>query len=396
MVCALRSQRMAALAGLLTRSHTVADDFGHEKLAVQHIHREFREADEANLIDEIDMHVFGLRPMTDPLHLVCCNACKKPIKASQYVIHAELCNSLNCSEEIGLELDGGTGNKKPPRKDRKKLLAVNSNQITTVIDRGKFEILDASDISAPELCLEAPPTEGKNDAVIVDVLGTGRSSNCLGNATSRPKKRAKMSKADGPQPLLHLQPANGDISQEALLCGEDTRRSTTGVEKTSSQAIMDQIPRQLSECYTLNKDVPVPLATKVYYSQRNQRLRSAVRYMYSETSNECHSNEFTSAKICQPNADRILTSSPNSYCSDQFTDYQQDKEVDNCLYSAHKQDKILSQSSELNCKSGGFPPDMNISDQFPVNNVLGPQTTLGKMTSNYFSNSYSFADSSCN
>lgn len=127
MVCALRSQRMAALAGLLTRSHTVADDFGHEKLAVQHIHREFREADEANLIDEIDMHVFGLRPMTDPLHLVCCNACKKPIKASQYVIHAELCNSLNCSEEIGLELDGGTGNKKPPRKDRKKLLAVNSS-----------------------------------------------------------------------------------------------------------------------------------------------------------------------------------------------------------------------------------------------------------------------------
>lgn len=244
--------------------------------------------------------------------------------------------------------------------------------------------------------MEAPPTEGKNDAVIVDVLGTGRSSNCLGNATSRPKKRAKMSKADGPQPLLHLQPANGDISQEALLCGEDTRRSTTGVEKTSSQAIMDQIPRQLSECYTLNKDVPVPLATKVYYSQRNQRLRSAVRYMYSETSNERHSNEFTSAKICQPNADRILTSSPNSYCSDQFTDYQQDKEVDNCLYSAHKQDKILSQSSELNCKSGGFPPDMNISDQFPVNNVLGPQTTLGKMTSNYFSNSYSFADSSCN
>ena len=31
-----------------------ADDFGHEKLAVQqYIHREFREADEANLIDEI-------------------------------------------------------------------------------------------------------------------------------------------------------------------------------------------------------------------------------------------------------------------------------------------------------------------------------------------------------
>ena len=73
------------------------------------------------------------------------------------------------------------------------------------------------------------------------------------------------------------------------------------------------------------------------------------------------------------------------------------QEAGNCLYSAHKQDKILSQSSESNsCKSGGLPPNMNISDQFPVNNVLGPQTTLGKMTSNYLSNSYSFADSSCN
>lgn len=48
---------------------TASEESGHHKLAAQYIQRELREADEANLIDEEDMHVFGLRPLTDPLHL---------------------------------------------------------------------------------------------------------------------------------------------------------------------------------------------------------------------------------------------------------------------------------------------------------------------------------------
>ncbi|MED6106689.1 hypothetical protein PIB30_006633 [Stylosanthes scabra] len=35
-----------------------------------------------------DMHVYGQSPMIDLLQLVCCNFCKKPIKDSQYAIHA--------------------------------------------------------------------------------------------------------------------------------------------------------------------------------------------------------------------------------------------------------------------------------------------------------------------
>lgn len=101
---------------------TASEEAGHHKLAAQYIQRELREADEANLIDEEDMHVFGLRPLTDPLHLVCCNACKKPIKASQYVAHSELCKSLISAEEIALEVNDGTVHKKRPRKERKKSL----------------------------------------------------------------------------------------------------------------------------------------------------------------------------------------------------------------------------------------------------------------------------------
>lgn len=37
------------------------------------------------------------------------------------LIFAERCRTLNFSKDIILELDGGTGHKKPPRKGKKKL-----------------------------------------------------------------------------------------------------------------------------------------------------------------------------------------------------------------------------------------------------------------------------------
>ncbi|KAL3505790.1 hypothetical protein ACH5RR_031172 [Cinchona calisaya] len=397
MVCTLRSQRMAALERLVTNSQTIADDFGHQKLAAEYIYRELREADEANLIDEKDMHVFDLRPMTDPLHLVCCNACRKPIKASQYAIHAELCSSLTCTEEISLELEGGTVLKKPPRKGKKKFLAVNSNQITTKGDRDKIEILDASDVSAPESHLEASPDEAKYGPAVCDGLGIDpRNTNCLGKAASRPRKRSKMSKVDAPPSILdHFEAASVVIAKEPLPCREHPRRSTTGNGKNSNQVVTHQIPRQPHEFYILNKDVPAPVATKVYYSQRNRRLRSALSHLYYNTSIKEHSSQFVSGKVFQPNADQTLTPSPNSFSSDQVIEHLQDKDIENSLHSVHKPDQILAQSSALYpCRSGGCPPTTNTPNQFPVNYVIGPHTSLGKMTSNYFSNSYSFADSS--
>ncbi|XP_039020834.1 uncharacterized protein LOC120152749 [Hibiscus syriacus] len=103
MVCSLGSSRMAVMARILEAgsiSPSIKEDVVNQKLAAQYIYRELRGADVANLLDEEDMHVFGLKPMTDPLNLVCCNACKKPVKASQYAAHAELCRSLKITEEI--------------------------------------------------------------------------------------------------------------------------------------------------------------------------------------------------------------------------------------------------------------------------------------------------------
>ncbi|EPS61501.1 hypothetical protein M569_13295, partial [Genlisea aurea] len=91
----------------------------HHKFAAQHRTREFQEADEVNLLNEEDMHIFGLRPMADPLELVCCNACRKPIKASQYAAHSELCKSFSSGLEVNLEHLSPAVDKKPPRKERK-------------------------------------------------------------------------------------------------------------------------------------------------------------------------------------------------------------------------------------------------------------------------------------
>ncbi|PWA43716.1 hypothetical protein CTI12_AA422870 [Artemisia annua] len=98
MVCSLGSGQMTTLLEGRNTSQIMADDVGRWKLAAQYIQRELIEADEVNLLDEEDMHVFGLRPMMDPLILVCCNSCKKPVKVSQYATHEApylICVELN-------------------------------------------------------------------------------------------------------------------------------------------------------------------------------------------------------------------------------------------------------------------------------------------------------------
>ncbi|XP_020101645.1 uncharacterized protein LOC109719403 isoform X3 [Ananas comosus] len=122
MVCMLGHGRMATMVRLLTIencSDITPEEMTREKIAAQIIHKEFLEADDANLLEEEDMHVFDCRPLTDPLHLVRCNACKKPIKESQYAAHAERCRSFSSNRDSVVELDGDSGHKKPLRKGRK-------------------------------------------------------------------------------------------------------------------------------------------------------------------------------------------------------------------------------------------------------------------------------------
>ncbi|CAK9159758.1 unnamed protein product [Ilex paraguariensis] len=60
-----------------------------------------------------------------------------------------------------------------------------------------------------------------------------------------------------------------------------------------------------------------------------------------------------------------------------------------------KLNRILAQSSAIYLgKSGGCLAATNFSNQFPLNNILGPHTSVGMMRTNNLSKLYSFAGKS--
>ncbi|KAA8548523.1 hypothetical protein F0562_000210 [Nyssa sinensis] len=392
-----------------------AEEVGHQKLTAQYIQRELREADEANLLDEEDMHVFDLKPMTDPLHLVCCNACKKPVKASQYASHAELCRSLNSAEEAISELDGGTGHKKPPRKERKKLLTAYPNLATSVGEQERVESIDAEDGAASESHLDEQvqmtsfvSIETKRNSSFVDVAlimdGSGPgNTDYSAVAMPPPTKRSKLIAAEAIPISDPLGTASGVTrsfcitTQEALTCTEFPKGSSTGSEKTCDHAVEYQKARHVHEYCLLTKDVPVPLATKMFYSQRNHRLRSALSHLYYESLNREHCVDLVNTKVLQGNTIPFQTSSAKNFSREQIGEKQNKKQRDKCsLPSVQNPDQILAQSSEVYLgKSGVCPPAMNFSNQVPVNGVLRPHTVpVGMKRSNYVSKPYTFAGNS--
>ncbi|KAG8370054.1 hypothetical protein BUALT_Bualt14G0077700 [Buddleja alternifolia] len=350
MVHSIGIGRMATLARLLDAgsvSQNVTEEVGYQKLASEYIRRQLQDADEANLLDEADMHIFGLRPMTDPLDLVCCNACKKPIRASKYTAHAELCKSLR--EELILELDSPAVNKKPPRKERKKLPIARTNKATPLGEPKYFKPLASDYISASESYMNeqnhmTPFAEAKQNRHLDathKMNGSGvspYSTDCSGDVTLHSPKPPKRTAAENP--------------------------SNPGTKNLCTSG--EVLPY-----------APAPLASKIYYSQRNHNLRRAIRHMFYEEWKES-STEVSKLEALQVNAVPTQTPSPSIFHQEQVANQQRDDQV------LH----LPQTSSNFHVdKSGGFVPSMNVASHLPVNNTLGPH---------YMSNSYSFAGKSGN
>ncbi|KAG6757066.1 hypothetical protein POTOM_037367 [Populus tomentosa] len=361
MVCSIGNGRMAVMARLLAAgsllqnnaggisfafsfpievssihvsSNVFAEEVSQQKLATQYICRELHEADEPNLLDEEDMHVFGLMPMTDPLDLVCCNACKKPVKASQYAAHAD--------------------------------------QATPVVGQESSEYIVADDTVASESQLDRPPRmpssfslDTKRNSATVDVA-----SMIVGKAVS--PENTDYSAGVMPPPTKRYK----FISTEHRLQSDDPE-TASGLTKVTSTVDPSTY-------------IPAPLATKVYYSQRNTRLRSAVAYLYHATSAE--GLNMVNSELSQESIMQLLASSQKGSLDAQTNDLINEKGDP----SVHQPDEILAQSSEM-ClnNSGGCPPLTNFSNQFPVDNILRPQTaSVGMLRSKYLSKPYSFAGNS--
>ncbi|KAL6185923.1 hypothetical protein ACLB2K_042045 [Fragaria x ananassa] len=347
MVCSVESGRMAVMARLLAGGsvlQSLAEDVPHQKFAV---YRDLIEANDANLLDEEDMHVFDLEPMTDTLLLVCCNACKKPVKASQYAAHSVLCRSLNSTKETNLEVGAAIEQKKPPRKEKKKLLTAYAHQSTSVRELERSESADDVAVSQPQLDGKIGMnsfcgTGGKGNSASVDTTnmmdGSGVSPENTSYSTSLlhpPTKRFKMIAGEQPQP-----PLSDDLGATSIVS-----------ELRSAQETCPYCP--------------VPLATKVYYSQRSNRLRTALCHLYSEA-------VVSNKELCTVMRDT------------------------QSLPSIQTPDQILSQTSEA-CldKSIGSVPAGDLSNQFPVDNVPRPQAAgVGLTRSKLLSKPYSFAGSS--
>ncbi|XP_073312333.1 uncharacterized protein [Primulina huaijiensis] len=354
MVCPLGGGRMAALVRLHAAgsvSQNVKEEAGKRKLAAQYIQRELCEADEANLLDEEDMIIFGLRPTTDPLDLVCCNACKKPIKASQYTIHAELCKSLISRAQIVPEFESLAVNKKPPRKERKKMVIAHNHQATSQRERKKFVSVNSESIAGTVSYLD----EQVQVTQLAEANGNMQvsGSHCINGSSVGPYNMNC--------------PENVALHSSKPLKGETAKAPSNPSTKKFYSTTAGVVPY-----------VPAPLATKVYYSQRSLYLRRAMRLMYYEESNKECSSEYLSPEILPVNA-------VSNSCHEPAVNQQRENHM---LHLAQEPDQIALKSPEMHLgKSEGFVPAMNVSSQLPVNNTLGPH---------YMPKSYSFTGKSGN
>ncbi|XVE82048.1 hypothetical protein DITRI_Ditri15bG0115300 [Diplodiscus trichospermus] len=384
MVCSLGSDRMAVMARLLEAgsiSLNIQEEVGNKKLAAQYIYRELRGADEANLLDEEDMRVFGLKPMADPLNLVCCNACKKPVMASQYAAHAELCGLLKTTEETILELDGSAGHRKPPRKERKKSLAAYANQSTPVGEPEKSEIIDANDTTASESRMDGQigmtsclTMDAKRNSTCADtayvIYGSGVIPQNIDHSTSVVLPSTKRFKL---------------VAGERLLLPNDPKIASARDPLTGTVS-GDETPndRHAHEHCLLTEDLPIPLSTKMYYSQRNSRLRLALSHQYFVTSTKELCGDMISQQA-SPQSVMLLPASSQGICHLE----QQES-------SMPQPDQVVAQSSEV-ClsKSGGCLPSDEFSSHHPIDNIPRPQAASVELTrSKYISSPYTFASSS--
>uniref|UniRef100_A0A1D1XPF6 Ataxin-7-like protein 1 n=1 Tax=Anthurium amnicola TaxID=1678845 RepID=A0A1D1XPF6_9ARAE len=338
MVCTLGRGYMAAMVRLLGNGNYLeasADETCHEKLAAQTILREFNEADEANLLEEEDMHVFDSRPLVDPLHLVCCNACKKPVKASQYASHAERCRLINSTENVNVEFDGGNSHKKPPRKGRKKLQATHDNQGSTIGEQEKSEFL-----------------EGYEDAV---------SESNINDQTGTVSSFSRETKGGLHKQVIAVKSAFIEHQRD----GQNLEHG--------------RLPRYLLS------DIPAPLATKIYHLRGNHRLRSALGHIYIEAIARDQPSD-PRKNLVQDGP--MVSEAPK-------VDISQAKKDAYPASAMANPDQILAQSLEV-ClgTSGGYPPSMGFLNQlsdgsFPRPGLPVGGASVGVMRARYHPVAYS-------
>ncbi|KAG9457572.1 hypothetical protein H6P81_002080 [Aristolochia fimbriata] len=371
---------MVRLLAVGSYPETRTDEADHEKIAAQAIYRDLLEADEPNLLEEEDMHVFDCKPLTDPLHLVCCNACKKPIKDSQYASHAARCRSLNYAGEIGLGLDGGTGHKKPPRKGRKKMQTAHENQGTTLGEQERSESIDGDNETAAS-------ESNMDDHGIACSLSRDSKRNSSASRTSTPIDVSQ----GGDGPII-----SGSTNHSAgAMSSSKKRNKLLGVEPLPQLSCIDRLCGVVTEaapsCQETRNCSPLPLATKMYHSKRN-RLRTAIGHLYNEALAKELGFDYLGTAHGSSTFSSLSVPADNLLHGSRKDDTDPNKSDADQIPVPRKPDQILAQSSEL-ClgTSRGYPAAaVGFSNQFQAADAA----SKGAMKTRYLPTTYSFPGNS--
>ncbi|KAL2341172.1 hypothetical protein Fmac_009112 [Flemingia macrophylla] len=410
MVCSPGSGRMEVMARLLaapTSSHTVPDDFAVQRLAAAYICRELREADDANLLHEEDMHVYGESPMTDTLQLVCCNICKKPIKDSQFAAHAELCRSLKLTEHARLEQDGSTGNRKPLRKEKKKSAISCAHQASAVGEQRRSESMDNIDSALSQSHLNSQirvtpfSNEVKGHSTCVDAAsmmdGTGINPGNRDHPASVMQPPTKRHKLVANTQLPVLESHGMEYAETKTVSFTDGVACKDLLERTISEhgdrnhKTLGQVLVQHQHIMKNDFPAPAPLATKIYYSQRTNRLRAKIRHLYFQGFNEQLCSDVVCPKSSHTEMVVFQDSSPRNPSFDQMDNLHESR------LPAQNSDDILAKSSEICLLKAGGLPSSGLSNQFLLDNVSRSAAThVGLTRSNFLPASYSFASNTGN
>ncbi|KAL3688903.1 hypothetical protein R1sor_015212 [Riccia sorocarpa] len=305
--------RMASMERLLVGGivELSAEEVARENEAVKSVHREMNEADEFNLLEEEDMHVFDREPLADRLPLVSCNTCKKPIKASHFSAHADRCRSLTASEDTVAEIDGAN-HKKPPRKARKKLLNPQDN-VTSVSDQERLHVMDNEDTAVPDsagasMAVLDEPTPSRSGLInsrgqkrVMNVAeGTGGTAAKIGrfqsnggveegvvagNPASNNARRFSSADLDV---LCGVYLDNGARCRHYLTCkahSESSKRAVAG-RRRPYDVLLQELKashNRLRSSKVHDSGIgPLPMATKIYYLRHKQRLRGIIGSLYYE------------------------------------------------------------------------------------------------------------------
>eukprot|EP00252_Welwitschia_mirabilis_P018265 TRINITY_DN4058_c0_g1_i2.p1 TRINITY_DN4058_c0_g1~~TRINITY_DN4058_c0_g1_i2.p1 ORF type:complete len:460 (+),score=118.05 TRINITY_DN4058_c0_g1_i2:588-1967(+) len=423
--------RIVAMERLLS-SNSAIDHFSdippQDKLMTQFIQRELNEADEMNLLDEEDMHVFDRKPLQDPLQLVLCNTCRKPVKASQYVGHAERCKAMFSPDENMMEFDGGTGPKRPNRKARKLVQSIHDT--VNGRDKAMFECLD-DDSTASESAnfdeaqagiVSSSSTELKkaltsmDDSLIVDGSRSGTGSTSVSELPISPSKRAKLVSSQSSLTTEEHDNVCGVITesgpcQAPLSCHLHSHSSKCSVkgqsqsldplveEHNSRESKINQYEQESKEIY--HADIPLPLATKIYYPRQNLRLRAVVGHLFRESLTRENAHDLSASRCIPGDSDVQSTIThgalPESETSDlqkEFFNHKKKEALTAC--SMRNLEHIPSATTET-CQttSARQQPHMKFPSQYHDNRVSVPHLaidpgTAGTMRNRFLQTQYNF------